>query len=73
MYAPGLLDGLKPALRHLVLMLIATGLAWLGADLVPFLQGEGGVLATLAAPFVTLLVAYLTPLTKQYGSGSEDA
>jgi hypothetical protein len=68
----GPLDALKPAVRHLVLMLAATLLAWGGTELVPALQGQGGIVATVGAPLLTLLIAYLTPLTKQYGTASDE-
>ena len=70
-----MLDKLTPALRHLALLLLAAALtaltSWVQSDL-------GGVLAdTALAPFagavVTVLLAVLTPLTRQYGVGAPDS
>jgi len=65
-----MLDRLPPQLRHLLLMLAASLLAWAGSDLVPWLRDEPAA-AAWAAPLVVLLVNVLTPLTRQYGVGSD--
>jgi hypothetical protein len=67
-----MLDRLPPEVQHLLLMLAASTLGWVGSDLVPVLQGRGGA-AALLAPVVMYLVAILTPLTRQYGVGSSPA
>lgn len=61
-----MLDKLPPMLRHLVLMLAAALLSWAGTDLVPWLNGQPGW-GALAGVFTAALIAYLTPLVKQYG------
>jgi hypothetical protein len=65
-----MLDRLPPEVRHLLLMLAASLLGWAGSDLVPGLQDRGGA-AALLAPVVMTLVTILTPLTRQYGVGSD--
>lgn len=64
-----MLDSLPPMVRHLLLMLAATLLAWAGTDLVPWLEARPGV-GAVAAALVTAAVAYATPLVRQYGVGS---
>jgi hypothetical protein len=64
------MDGWPPQLRHLALMLAASLLSWAGSDLVPWLRDQPAV-AAWAAPLVVLLVAALTPLTRQYGVGAD--
>jgi len=64
-----MLDSLPPLARHLVLMLAACLLAWLGSDVVPFLHDKGGLAAAVGA-FLVAALAVLTPLTRQYGVGS---
>jgi hypothetical protein len=63
-----MLDRLPPLVRHLTLLLLATALTWAGTDLVPYLEGRGG-LAALAAALITAAVAWVSPLTRQYGVG----
>ena len=63
-----MLDSMKPSERHLILMVMVAVLTFgLTAipqlDLDPLLAGLGGVV-------ITALLAYFTPLTKQYGIGS---
>lgn len=65
-----MLDGLSPAVRHLVLMLLPVVLGWAGTDLVPALHGVNPVVGSLAGVLVTAGVAWLTPFTTQYGVGS---
>lgn len=61
-----MIDSFHPALRHLVLMLLATALSWVGTDLIPWLD-TNDVWGPLLAALVTALVTYVTPLTRQYG------
>ena len=63
-----MLDTMKASERHLILMVMVavltfglTAIPQLGLD--PLLAGLGGVV-------ITALLAYFTPLTKQYGVGS---
>lgn len=64
-----MLDALPPLVRHLVLMLAACLLAWAASDVVPWLQGQGGLAAAVGA-FLVAALAVLTPLTRQYGIGA---
>lgn len=72
-----MLDTLPAWARHLVLLLInaivtavaAAAMQWAQADL-PAVLASVPVLAPLAGTIVTLVVAALTPLTRQYGVGS---
>lgn len=66
-----MLDTLPPVVRHLVLMLAAGLLSWASTDLVPLLQGQPGW-GAVAGAVLTALIAYVTPLTRQYGIGSPD-
>lgn len=63
-----MLDKLPAWARHLALVVLAAVLTWAGTDLVPALQGQPG-LAGVAAVLITMLLAWLTPLTRQYGVG----
>lgn len=67
-----MLDKLSPAARHLALLVISAVLGWAGTDLVPSLQGNNPIIATLVGALVTMLIAYVTPLTRQYGVGQDD-
>jgi len=58
----------SPQLRHLLVLLIGFGLSWLTTDLVPFLSGQTGYGALLAA-LISAAVAYFTPLVPSYGIG----
>ncbi len=64
-----MLDRLPAWARHLALLLLGAVLTWAGTDLVPSLEGKPG-LAGIAAVVLTMLLAALTPLTRQYGIGS---
>lgn len=67
-----MLDRLSPQLRHLLLMLLAALLTWASTDFVPWLSshdGWGPAVGTLAAG----VLAYMLPLTRQYGVGAPDA
>lgn len=62
-----MLDKLNPEARHLVLILIVVALTWLAAS-IPALNLDP-LWAPLAGGAVTALLAYFTPLTRQYGVG----
>jgi hypothetical protein len=64
-----MLDKLKPALRHLALLAIAAVLTVVGNDVIPALKDQAGI-ASVVGALLTLLIAYVTPLTRQYGVGS---
>lgn len=66
-----MLDRLSPQLRHLLLMLLAAVLTWASTDLVPWLSGHDGwgpIVGTLTGA----VLAYVLPLTRQYGVGAPD-
>ena len=65
-----MLDRLKPEQRHLALLLIGAALAWLSTEL-PGLELDP-LAASLIGALTTAALAYLTPLTKQYGVGKTD-
>jgi hypothetical protein len=67
-----MLDKLPPELRHLVLMLLVPVLGYVSAQVVPAWISDP-VLAGLAGVVLTALIAYFTPLTRQYGVGSDKA
>lgn len=64
-----MLDKLPPEARHLVLMLLVPVLAYVASDVVPAL-GIHPLVAGLVGVVLAQLIAYLTPLTRQYGVGS---
>jgi len=65
-----MLDRYAPLVRHLALLILMAVLTWAGTELVPSLQDQGGAAAIIAA-LLTAALAYFTPLTRQYGVGSE--
>lgn len=65
-----MLDRLSPELRHLILMLLVPVLGYLSAELIPAWISDP-ILAGLAGVVLTALIAYFTPLTRQYGVGSQ--
>ena len=65
-----MLDRLPAPVRHFALMLAAALVAW-GIDSVNSL-GLSPLQAGIAGVILTQIAAYLTPLTKQYGIGSND-
>ena len=65
-----MLDALSPEARHLALLLLGALLAW-GTATVPAL-GWDPLLASLAGAFLTAALAWFTPLTRQYGIGSDE-
>ena len=62
-----MLDKLPPEYRHLTLIIIVVVLTWC-ADLIPQVDIHP-LVAPLAGALVTALLAYFTPLTRQYGVG----
>lgn len=66
-----MLDNLPAWARHLFFAVAPAILGWIGSDLVPFFQDKNEY-AALAASLITVLVAAVTPLTRQYGVGSND-
>ena len=62
-----MLDSLTPGQRHLSLLLIAAALAWLTTN-VPNLSLDP-LGASLVGALATAALAYITPLTRQYGVG----
>jgi hypothetical protein len=65
-----MLDRLTAEQRHLALLLIGAALAWLSTEL-PGLDVDP-LAASLIGALATAALAYLTPLTKQYGVGKTD-
>ncbi|CAB4185963.1 hypothetical protein UFOVP1504_13 [uncultured Caudovirales phage] len=65
-----MLDRLTAEQRHLALLLIGAALAWLSTEL-PGLDVDP-LSASLIGALATAALAYLTPLTKQYGVGKTD-
>ena len=64
-----MLDKLSPEARHLVLLLIGGLIAWASTELPTRLEP---LPASLVGAFTTILLAWLTPLTRQYGIGAPD-
>ena len=59
--------GTWPApLRHLILLIAATLLAWGGTDLQPWLADQAGY-GAVAAALLAAVLAYFTPLVQSYG------
>lgn len=69
-----MLDKLSPFARHLALLVLAAVLtavaSWVQTDLTGVLAETA--LAPFAGVIVTVLLAVLTPLTRQYGAGRPD-
>jgi hypothetical protein len=55
-------------IRHLVLLVLSTGLAWASTDGIDWLKGQTGW-GLLAAALLATLLAYFTPLVNSYGVG----
>lgn len=64
-----MIDRLSPEARHVSLLLIGAALTWLVVEL-PGLE-VNPLLASLVGAIATAALAYLTPLTRQYGIGSD--
>jgi hypothetical protein len=62
-----MLDKLSPEARHLMLLLIGALIAWASTELPTHLEP---LPASLLGAFATVALAWLTPLTKQYGIGA---
>jgi hypothetical protein len=62
-----MLDKLSPEARHLMLLLIGAGIAWASTELPTKLDP---LAASLLGAFTTAALAWLTPLTRQYGIGA---
>ena len=67
-----MLDRLSPELRHIILMLLVPVLGYASSQIVPAWISDP-VLAGLAGVVLTALIAYFTPLTRQYGVGADKA
>ena len=64
-----MLDKLSPEARHLVLLLIGGLIAWASTELPTRLEP---LPASLLGAFTTVALAWLTPITRQYGLGAPD-
>lgn len=64
-----MIDQLPPAVRHALFALAAALLFWL-QDALPSLTNLPDVVKALIGTLVTLALAYITPLTRQYGVGA---
>ena len=64
-----MLDKLSPEARHLMLLLIGALIAWASTELPMHLEP---LPASLLGAFTTVALAWLTPLTKQYGIGAPE-
>jgi len=62
-----MLDRLTAEQRHLALLLIGAALAWASTEL-PGLDIDP-IAASLIGALATAALAYITPLTRQYGIG----
>ena len=65
-----MLDKLSAEQRHLALLLIGAALAWLSTN-IPNLDVDP-LGASLIGALATAALAYVTPLTRQYGMGKTD-
>lgn len=65
-----MLDQMPAWARHLFFAVAPAVLGWIASDIVPYLEGKGEY-AALAASLITVLVASVTPLTRQYGLGKK--
>lgn len=65
-----MLDRLTAEQRHVSLLLIGAGLAWASTEL-PGLDIDP-LAASLIGALATAALAYITPLTRQYGIGKTD-
>ena len=64
-----MLDKLSPEARHLMLLLIGAGIAWASTELPMHLDP---LAASLLGALTTAALAWLTPLTRQYGIGANN-
>ena len=64
-----MLDKLSPEARHLMLLLIGAGIAWASTELPTKLDP---LAASLLGAITTAALAWLTPITRQYGIGAPE-
>ena len=64
-----MLDKLSPEARHLMLLLLGALIAWASTELPMHLDP---LPASLLGAFTAVAIAWLTPITKQYGVGMTD-
>lgn len=73
----GWLDRLPPALRHLILAVVAAILLTMvevyNTNPDAFLASVPPAFSAIVAALITVLIAYITPFTTQYGVGSRTA
>ena len=62
-----MLDKLSPEARHLMLLLIGAVIAWSSTELPTRLDP---LAASLLGALTTAALAWLTPITRQYGIGA---
>ena len=62
-----MLDKLSPEARHLMLLLIGAVIAWSSTELPTKLDP---LAASLLGAITTAALAWLTPITRQYGIGT---
>ncbi len=71
-----MLDKLPAWARHLVLMIAPVVLAWIASDVIPALEtgsSRDKAIAYGLGLLITIGLAWLTPLTRQYGVGAVTA
>jgi hypothetical protein len=66
-----MLDNLPAQLRHLILLAFPIVMGWASSEALPALQDKFPS-AAVAWSLVSALLLALTPLTRQYGVGSDD-
>lgn len=64
---------LPAPLRHLVLIVASVLLAWLGTDIVPFLQDQSNIIGAVTSAALAAVLAVVTPLVSSYGVGAARA
>lgn len=64
---------LPAPVRHLVLIAAGVLLAWLGTDIVPFLQNQSNIVGAVTSAALTAVLAVVTPLVTSYGVGAQRA
>lgn len=65
-----MLDKLTPEMRHLALMLIVAVTGYVLAEVIPAVDASPLTIG-LAGVLCTAVLAWATPLTRQYGIGSK--
>jgi hypothetical protein len=61
-----MLDHLSPEIRHLALMLLVAVCGYVAAEVLPVVDANP-LLVGLAGAAITAVIAWATPLTRQYG------